>query len=356
MRSGSRNARIMCLGDSYTQGANTDLTFTNSYANAFPNLLAANFRAAGVTSYCNSTFGFHYAVYNGSGGSYRNNEDPRLAGTGGAGVNSTQSSQVQSIAGPVIQFPLASSTLSFTPANAVNTIKVTYLLVNNGAGHSLFTYNINGGSSTAIDAQSSTPGFANFTVTGSLGTNTVNMAWNGTGYVNFAGFECYNSAAKEVTIINCGWSGATAGNWCDTTNGYNAGYAIPYLAPDLTIICLGLNDLNTGVSVATYTANMQTLITQAKAVGDCLLVTGGPWDPTGSSVSYATQGGYWQAMHQLAVQNNLRIVDMYSRWGTMTAASALGLEAGGSFSQDCHPSATGQADYAQTIFNMLRAN
>lgn len=350
MRAGVRNARIMCLGDSYTCGGASDPTNTNTYAVAWPNQLATLLRAAGTNANCNSAFGFKQAIFNGS--PFRNNEDPRISGTGATGASDV-AHITQSIGGPIMQFPNAAGTFSITPSNPVDTIKVTYLIVANPSTHSQFTWNMNGGSNTSVDAYNATEGFGSFIGTATLGTNTANMTWVNS-YVNFVGWEAYNSAVKEVTLLNCGWSGAKASDWIDTAHNYNCGFSLAYMLPDLTIICLGLNDLNTSVGADVYSTNMQSIITSAKNAGsDVLLISGGPWDPVGSSVSYATQQGYWSAMHQLGIVNNVPMLDMTIRWGDLTKATAYGFEASGSFSTNSHPSTSGQKDYALAIFNAI---
>jgi lysophospholipase L1-like esterase len=343
MRAGTRNARIMCAGNSYTQGDFSDAANVDYYTPAFSNQLAIKLSAGGVLASCNSTCGFQFAVHN--AGSLQNNNDPRVVMSGIAKALVTQ----LCIGGPLIQMPNATSGVSFTPANPVDTFRLYYITT---GGANTFNVNINGGSNTLIDA-SAAVGYASATFTGTLGTNTLNVNWV-SGFANICGWEAWDSTKTRVNIMNCGWSGSTSGNWATFANAHSAGFSFATVAPDLTILELGINDFNTSVSLATYMANMQTLITTIKNAGsDCILLTGAPWDAVNSGIPYATQTTFWSGMQQLATQNNLRMINIYNRWGDFSAATTAGLYATGSFSNSSHPSAKGQLDYAQAIFNAI---
>lgn len=342
-----RNARVMCLGDSFTEGVYSDAT--DIYSNAWPNQLAILLRGNGVNANCNSAFGFQQALF--SGGT--NNSDPRsIPGGNAATVTGTV---VQSIGGPMMQFPGSTSTFTINLASAsVDTIKPYYGTTPAAAS---FQWRIDGGGYTTINS-GGTPDprtQGSFTINTTLGGHTVNLVWV-SGYVNIAGWEAYDSTHKEVQLMNCGWSGAKTSDWTLSTYLYSPGNAIANLAPDLVIIELGLNDLNasTGISVAAYQANLQTLVNSAKAAGaDVLLVTGGPYDPVQSSVSYATQQLYWSAMRTVAIQNNIPMVDMTIHWVDWATATARGFEATGTYPAPVHPSKLGQQDYAAAIFNAI---
>ncbi len=162
------------------------------------------------------------------------------------------------------------------------------------------------------------------------------------------------SDATTVDISAVGLAGATglqlanlAKSGADTTM-FNPPQGIAScftpIRPDLSVILLGANDYNSQVPLATYTANLQAAIDNAKLTGDVLLVVTVPENYQGAHT--VPRSRYTEALYALAVANHAGLLDLTKRWGSFAHGTALGL-----YKDDVtHPSAKGAADIAQAVF------
>ena len=84
------------------------------------------------------------------------------------------------------------------------------------------------------------------------------------------------------------------------------------VAPDLTIISIGVNDAFGSIAATTLQSNVQAMITAAKASGDVLLLGCPPLQNT-------TANGFVQAYEPvyagLAATNNCAFLSSYGRFG-----------------------------------------
>lgn len=341
VNAGAANARILCFGDSTTFGVGSDgsLTIGNMKAQAWPTFLANMFTVSGVNTHTNSFMG----SATGAGGSNANDtNDPRVVmGSGWSQASAT----FITVGGAMYTCSSATSALSFTPTVPVDTFVVFYYR-NTSAG--TFSYNLNGGSATT-QSTSGSSGVASVTVTGTLGINALNLNYSSGNALYIIGVEAYDSSKKWLDVINAGVPAITT--LLAATN--NAAYSpvasgISGIAPNLTIISLGLNDLNTGKLLGTSRVNMQTIIAACVAAGsDVLLATFNPGQITGSFTA-ANQLAYNQMVYGLAAANNIPIVDSYNRMGSYNVNNANGLAF-----DSLHLTAAGYSDYASGIFNMI---
>ena len=129
---------------------------------------------------------------------------------------------------------------------------------------------------------------------------------------------------------------------------WNTANALATLVPDLVVIQLGTNDLNTGVSVATYTANMQDIITKAQAAGADVVLEVATNANAGGYGSDSEREAYRQALIALGTFNGCMVVDHAARFGTWAQANALGL-----MRDSPHETEAGYADQAQALVNAL---
>ena len=140
---------------------------------------------------------------------------------------------------------------------------------------------------------------------------------------------------KGIRVNNMGRSGAFSFDAQQSAKVMDAEFTI--LKPTLTIIELGLNDAQTPVPIATYKTQMQNLITNALAQGDCLLLA-----PT----MYSNDYPYRDVQRQLAIENNCAFIDIGSRWGgsmpTLFKAS-----------DGFHPNEIGDFDMASAILRVI---
>lgn len=126
--------------------------------------------------------------------------------------------------------------------------------------------------------------------------------------------DAYATAGpKGVRVSNLAVSGSRTDTWAD---GPYSKEAISAWAPDLTIIMLGINDALVGREVNDWVANMQTLITEAKKSGDVLLMSVVPTNP-GFSGGFVIEreGAYRDAIPALAQANDLGYFDMLATIG-----------------------------------------
>ena len=68
-----------------------------------------------------------------------------------------------------------------------------------------------------------------------------------------------------MQVINTGWVGAQSGNLATTGAAWSPETAVTTQAPDLILLSIGINDWVSGVPIATYTGNLQSMVTAWKA-------------------------------------------------------------------------------------------
>lgn len=334
VRRGTANAKLALIGDSTTRGLGGNGGNNGDVLNSYPTQLA---------TILNKKIGLTTGVGNLIGGSAGGATpitglDSRVTFGGG------WTSSAGTTAGGTLLTSTASGTLAFTPVAAFDTADIYYP---RNSGWGTWNANIGGGSSTLI-TNSNANAFLKATLTGSLAVQAVNCVW-ASGSAFLAGIDTYDSATKQISVWNMGWSGATAGNWNNSTWLYGPLSSIATYDPDLSIINLGINDWTAGTSLATFAANLQALITACKAVGDAIIVTPTPTQVSGG-VTLAVQGTYVEVIKGLARTNNVPVVDLWTRFGSWEAMDALGAEFGAN-----HPNGLGYADMAQAIANVLVA-
>lgn len=340
VNAGAGNARLLCLGDSTTfgVGSNGSTSTGDMKPLAWPTQMMKMLNSAGTNAHANSFMGSG----TGAGGSNANDtNDARVVmGSGWSHASAT----FITIGGAMYTCSSATSALSFTPTVPVDTFNIFYYRL---ASAGTFGYDINGaGSGTQSTAGAS--GFLTKTITGTLGLNTLNLNYSSGNALYIAGVEAYDSSKKSVSVINGGLPAVTTLLY-NTNNGiYSPAYgAIAALAPNLTVISLGLNDLNTGKLLGTSIVNTQAIITAAQAVGDVALATFNPGQITGSFTAQ-NQAAYTAAMANLAANNNIPFIDNYSRQQSYVVNSANGL-----IVDSLHLNGAGYFDYAAGIYNSI---
>jgi len=175
--------------------------------------------------------------------------------------------------------------------------------------------------------------------------NTVTIT-NAVGNSYISCIEPRNSSVAQIRVGNAGVGSSKASDWVLNPTSFGAPKFINVFAPHLTIIQLGINDAaGTTPSVATFTANLQTLITSAKVSGDVIIAT----SIASNGLPYLThQTNYNAAMQTLAETNNCGFVDIYTRLGGVYSASNT------LYFDGLHPSSAGYWDIADTLFKILR--
>ncbi len=333
VQSGAANGVILCLGDSTTcgLGAGSGVLSPGVTAKNWPTKLAQLLTSIGITANANSFFGDHNTT--GIGGTL-GDYDPRISF--GAGWTVLGSGFGNALGGQPFYFNGSPVGVNFTPGVPTDTV-VTHsmpysgmgtLLVKNGATiigtHALPT------SGTAMVAYSDAA---------VLGSNTYTWIPNNTTNVWFAGALCYNSAVKELSIINAGICSITTAAYNTALHGYSPINHIAFLAPDCTIINMGINDWTGATSLTTFLSSYQALITAAAASGDVILVI-----PAPSQNTVLGQQAYVNAIYALAKTNNLPVVDLFAKWTSYEVSNPLGY-----YANYLHPNALGYSDEARAL-------
>jgi lysophospholipase L1-like esterase len=339
--SASANYKIAFMGDSTTAASFSNGTTTGLLAQAVPQQVANLLNNTGLLSgYVNK----HVWWGNGfNGSSTIPTYDPRWTlNTGwaaaGLGGNTSISSTSANVNAAVFQPALDSGETydsvdiyyirnNFAPSVTVTIGGVPQGTVLNGAGTSSTlikqTYSVTA-TNGAVSMAKTTPDATRFDILGVV---------------------CYKSTKKQIDVYNYSSSGKKVGDFSSAGayawGLYNALW--DSIIPDLTIVNLTINDTLQSTAIATYTSQLQAIITKAKAVGECILMTGLP-----QASAYATQQSLiYQAVRDLAASNNVLIIDIGYRWVNQTESSTY-------YAADfIHGNAAGYADVARAITNVI---
>ena len=155
-------------------------------------------------------------------------------------------------------------------------------------------------------------------------------------------------ATPGLLVVNAGESGSKASSWKRTgTNEFQQVQAALSPNPDVVLFSLGVNDINTGGTVATYKTDYTAAINLATATGAAVLLV---VEPHPSPVAQATWEQAVAAQYDIADSLGLPLLDIYHRWGNYTTANGLGV-----MFDTLHPNPSGYADTARAVFNVLNA-
>jgi len=292
-----RALRIMFIGDSLPAGRGAPSVATGgavqmdgARAMSYPTKLRDALLAAGFPASSES-----WAEANNTGGTLPG-YDPR------ATMGSWTVSAGRTIGGLTLTSTGAGAQFVFTPSTPVDTFEL--YLPNNGFGTA--TYSIDGGAPVTI-SEAGAAALNKVVVTTTLGMHSIAFNW-ATASFFLCPMVAYNSKAKEFRIINMGARNWSTTDWVTQDALWRPLPAIGTYAPDISLISLGVNDgrlSGAGNSIATFTTNMQTIITKALTVGKVGLVTPPTIDP--AQEGSFTYGQMMTAYQQLADANNLPV-------------------------------------------------
>jgi lysophospholipase L1-like esterase len=318
---GTANTNVLVIGDSTTIGINATGTY---FPQNFTYFLAADLTAAGIPANNNGWCGMSTG---GSNTGSRASEDTRIT------PGSWNTNTFQGLGGYFVNAGgTTASPFVYAPGVSTNTFQA---LIYNAGGS--VTLTATGGTPVT---NTYGPGISTSTITaGSLSASNTLSATEITASTSILCEGAYNSATKQVNIYNAGWWGTASGLWAANVS------TISYLAPSLTIIRCCIND-NGVTAPATVVANITTIVTAAKAVGDVLIDDENPASgQTGAAAINA-------AVQTYAVANNIPFVDSYGRWANNLYASALGSSY---YSDGFHPTSLGYYGLARADAKVLSA-
>ena len=214
---------------------------------------------------------------------------------------------------------------------------VTLTYRNTGA----LTVSIDGAAPVAVAASSSNT-LKTYQVTGLADTVHTVVVTNNSNFGYICGIEV--SRVNGLSVSNFGLSGSKTIDWL--LAGVTADYMAPIAqlkawAPDLVTVMLGTNDHRSGsVSAATYKTNLTTLVADLKATGiEVVLITPPPNDAGSSAIA-----PYLDALYDVALTQDVPVLDVHDRWRSYSSTAALGL-----MSEGTHPNAAGYDDLATAV-------
>jgi hypothetical protein len=350
-RAGTRNAIVSFIGDSTTAGIGGGTgtpAFTNLSARGFIPQAAALITGASWQSFF-SDHNMQSAAGSETplptidarvvfGGTWQGTENP-------AGNNSP----LPCAGGPMLVNIGSSSRLTFTPTIPIDTVNV-YVPTNTGILNPAIDFD--GTSAGTMTTNLGAGGVLTGTFTVALGYHTIGFTGASPSFIG--GMYAYNSAVKEISLINFGWGSSFALDWSSGNLSSGKPWAplttLPIwpAAPDLTFISLTINDWVAGTDITTWSGQMQAIITAAKAVGDVVLMTGVPSNTSSSST--IAQQLFVTELKSLAVSNNCIMIDWTSAWGSWSSANSNGW-----MYDNLHPNYVGYGQQAVMISSLLNS-
>lgn len=306
---GTRNTRVLCLGDSTTVGLYASgVAYGGSRALNYPNALAAALSARWRT-YTSNQLG---SGANGGPLSNLVSLDPRWTFT----PNWSANSGFILLGGCAIYTATAGEVATFTPTQAWDTVEICFIQ-SGGAG--VFNVSIGGvpvGTVSCVGSNAMKK--ATFSVSATQ-LQTLSITSTNGNPIWIDEVSCYDSKNRGIEVLTAGSGGSPSSQMAANTNSWDPSYNVGgnginlALSPDLTIINLGINDWGAGVTPAVFTANMQTIISAYKATGDVIVMTPNPQSTAVTSA--ATQLGIVQAARSVAQQNGCLIIDANAAFG-----------------------------------------
>lgn len=333
---------LMMLGDSREVGfgATGAANFVGARAKNRAAQIAAYFNANGLPAHTDNVFcdGNINSV-----GATVPQYDPRV--TLGAGwVNSGAFDTVQWTGfGIAFSNLTTTNTMSFTPDNQTDTADIYYLT---RPGFGVMTVSVGGNVIATMDgnvAQS----IKKLTISYPRGANTLTFTPTTVGNGVFVyGMDCYDSTIPKISVWTCGNSGGGVQNmifnsfpW-EGTQPFKSGV----ISVDATIINIGVNDANNGMSIPLYSSRLSTIVDNVQTGGgNCILNT----FSASSLASWPASAlprvqTYWDAITAVGIAKGIPLVDHATRFGSYEVSNPLGL-----YADTLHPNGVAMADQAQ---------
>lgn len=329
VRTGNGNARILFVGDSTTAGIGGSTAATQPWIKSQPTRLAQLMNTAITPTAVG--LGVPPSILGGSA-------DTRwVAGSG-------WSQQANFGAGGGASWHAGTGTsgnLVYTSTINADQYYVYYLTA---PGLGTLTLTATGGTPVVVNC-AATAGSARVLVTAASAatSNTLTAVTSGSGGTYLTGVEPLLSATSQVLIGNAGVGSSTTTSWTSFSP-FGGNSLITTVAPDLTIISLGINDANAGLSATAFSTNLQSLINSALVTGDVIICT---WPPNQTAGTLATMLVYYPYIYQLGSSNTHVVVgDIFYRFGSTWNSPFM--------SDPAHPNDQGYFDWAQSLYNLLQ--
>lgn len=342
VKAGKANATIACIGDSITAGSMADGVnpWTANKPLSYPSALASVLSGSyGISTCTGSVISDNSTTpHAGTVPQY----DPRVtfgANWGASGAASTAGGQmIYSVSSAL--GTLAAETFTFTPIASFDTVEVFWF-----RNTTTSTFTIDCGGAVLATCAGGSPSVQKTVVTKTAGIGPINIIRTvAAGSVAaIVGINTYLSTTKTANVLNMGASAATTTVWNSVAGVYAPLNVLPQYAPDLSVICLGINDAILNASTATIIANLSAIITVAQTTGDVVLVVPNAVDT--SITSTINQANMQSAIYQVSATYGINVVDINQRWSGYTTSNTLGYMS----SDKTHPVQIGYQDIANIV-------
>lgn len=236
--------------------------------------------------------------------------DTRL--TAGAGI---AIDTAFSIGGYAVALDNATGALTFTPTKNYDNLDLIL-----SCGGTASTVGVQFGAGAVTNYNLNALNYTLITIPKALGMEAINIT-KISGAPRVQGMTLRNSTAPKVMLANMAKAGSASGDWAQSyTPGGNRAplKTLQGIQPAAALINLGVNDYSLAVPVATFKANMQTILDGLAPTTDTILTIPFPSNIT----SYPTQGQYVQAIRDLAVANQRPLLDLSSVFTSWEVANA----------------------------------
>lgn len=345
----SGHVPVALIGDSTMRGVDDAASPTNSQYSSAPNVLTAPLlRAMGIPASGSSIFGI-------GGVSPATLTQLKAVDSRFDFAGSAAGSSQFSVGGNSFSLPSSGSTTSLVATDPVT--KADFFSRDFASGRN-FTHVESGTTITQTGAgtikRSSSPDMG----APALRTNT--LAW-ALGSPEVFGILAYNDTRPELQLMNWSVAGANQALFINNTGSPSAGWLRFYTLypPKLAFVEAGVVNAwrNASISVATFKADLTTLVQALKTAGSDVILWAPPFDG-GTAGQTANQNAYVTAMYEVALAEDVGLIDIRLRpgWRSYAEQISYGFVSAAGF---VHPTvAAGYPDqaavYAQTISRILR--
>jgi len=222
--------------------------------------------------------------------------DPRFASIGpGIALDTTHS-----LAGYGIQMSAATGSLVWQPNTPYDR---TDIYTTSGGATRDLGVQFGGGAVNTITTPALS--FQKTTLTKTLGQEPINFTKGATSGAVIQIVDTYNTADPRIRFANLGRSGWSTVDWTVATDARSPFNSLRALNPLAIILDEGPNAWRDGVPAATMKAKLQTEIDNNIDQSDMILASPFP----GSVAAYPSQVPYQMAIRELAISNNLPLID-----------------------------------------------
>lgn len=199
------------------------------------------------------------------------------------------------------------------------------------ASSAAFTVSVDGGAGVQYGSSGAVLEMAAHIDLGALGDHAIVIT---TGGVTSLDGIRVNIGTTGVQVHNCAKIGADTTSY--TNNAFNLLW-VDVLQPKLSIVALGVNDYGNQRDLATYQANLKTIIGKCQLYGSVFVLA----QCYSNSSLAIPQSEYHRVQREIAASEVCGRVDIYDRWGGWAAANTAGYMA-----DSLHPSVAGHASEA----------